>query len=488
MLRAQALRALLCAGLFLASGCTLHPERGPLADFFLKDYDLSAYDPEEANFQRERRALQPDESSGVLGGLYGVSRGGRVRAWQAEGAAGVGGLAGVAAAHAFAEAEHAEPLPETYEGFALALPIIATDPNKGPTLGILPVGVFKEGERITLILAPDVTYNEIDGTGGIFRLRRSFSRDANLLVDAGTSTEGNDDYEVRYGQRRVGPNGVLFFRGRFAYRTLLSERFFGIGNGTREEAESTYVLRRTVSEASLGVQLPLNFAVEFQERVASYKVGPGRLEKIQSTRQAFPNTTGVSEGRLTLLSHQIRLTYDSRDSRGAPTKGLKGEFSYQIADEALGSEVGFQRFGLSLTALIPTFHRRFVTALRFAGWIMTGDQIPFFERTLLGGKNTLRGYGRGRFADQNGYVFNVEERVNVLEYRLAGVRQILQVAGFFDLGRVFAEGRGFTLKDSKYAVGGAVRLVVPDSELVTSIDVGVSDEGPAVFVGLDYPY
>ena len=56
------------------------------------------------------------------------------------------------------------------------------------------------------------------------------------------------------------------------------------------------------------------------------------------------------------------------------------------------------------------------------------------------------------------------------------------------MGRVSSEGDGIELNDVKVAAGGAVRLVLPDSELVVSIDLGFSDEGSATFVGLDYPW
>ena len=350
------------------------------------------------------------------------------------------------------------------------------------------MGVFKESKRITNILAPDVTYNEIDGVGWVFRMRRSFSRDSDLLLDAGSSSNGADNYDVRFRQRRFGPQELLYHHVQFTYVTLLSPRFYGIGNETKEEDESSYVFRRTAADVILGAELPFDMRIELRERIVSYQVGPGRLDKVQSTKARYPGIDGVSDGRLTIQAHLVKLTYDSRDSLSTPSRGLFGEFTYEISDETLGSEVGFQRFGLKLTGLIPKFGGRLVSVANFSGWIMTGNNIPFYELTQLGGKTTIRGYGQGRFVDQNGFVVNFEERINVLEYNIAGVDQILQLAGFIDAGRVFADGEAFTLKDTKIAAGAAVRLVVPDSELVASIDVGVSDEGPAVFVDLDYPF
>ena len=348
---------------------------------------------------------------------------------------------------------------------------------------------MKEGKRITNILAPDITYNEIEGVGGTFRMRRAFSRTSSLAVDIGATSEGAHDHDVLFQQRGLGPRENLFFRGRVWYLTTLANRFFGIGNDTEEEDESTYVYRRALGEASLGLELPLGFAVELQERVASYKIGPGRLEDVVSTRARYPDQVGVNE-RIAVLAHRIKLTWDTRDSRVCPTEGLYAELVYEIADDTLGSDIGFQRFAFQTTLLIPKFRKRFITALHFAFWVVDGerDEIPFYELTSIGGKSTIRGYGEGRFVDDNGYVLNVEERVNVFEFEIMGSRQILQLAAFLDVGRVSSEGDGIELNDVKVAAGGAVRLVLPDSELVVSIDLGFSDEGSATFVGLDYPW
>jgi outer membrane protein assembly factor BamA len=417
----------------------------------------------------------------------GAASGGRLRAWTASASGGLGGLAGAAAGRTLRHAEADAPLPATYEVLALALPIIATDPNKGPTVGLLPVAVFQEQSRITNILAPDLTWNEIDGAGGSFRMRRFFSSKASLALDLMGSSEGAFDNDLVYAQRGVGPKESLFYRGQVSYKTDLSTRFYGIGNDTDEDDESSYVFRRGQAVASLGVQLPLHFTAEFQERIASYKIGPGRLEDVPSTRAAYAGVAGMDE-RINVLTHRIRLTFDTRDSLTAPTRGVFGEFIYDVADETLGSAVGFHRFGASFTVLIPKFRKAFTTVIRVGGWIVEGDDVPFFELSSLGGKNTNRGYGDGRFVDQNMWVLNVEERWNVAAFDLMDVTNILQLAAFVDIGRVLAEDEGFEVSGAKFSIGGAIRLIVPDSELVTSIDVGVSDEGPAAFVGLDYPF
>jgi hypothetical protein len=463
------------------------PSGGAVADFFIKDYDLPEYRADVAEFQRDRQSIVPDEATGALGGMAGAFAGGRVKAWRAAASGGMGGVAGTLIGETFSRAEENEPLPEGYEGLALALPVVVTDPNKGPTVGLLPVVVLQEGARITNIFAPDVTFNEVDGIGGVFRMLRYFSNDSALLIDAGTSTEGYNEYNAVYDQRRVGPNRLIYYQAHFMYRTDLSERFYGLGNETEQEDESTYVFRRTVAETKLGLELPFDLAVEFREQIASYKIGPGHLDDVDSTKNVYEGIDGV-DGRITILSHQIRLTYDSRDSRKVPTRGAFGEFTYDVSDSDLGSDVAFSRFHLSLTMLFPLLDARLVTVVRAAGWLMTGGGIPFYELTQLGGRTTIRGYGQGRFVDRNGYVVNVEERILLGEMVIAGNRIQIQVAAFVDVGRVFDEDDSFSVDDTKVAAGGALRIIVPDSDLVTSIDMGFSDEGSAVFVALDYPF
>lgn len=472
----------------LLAGCNVAVPRGPLADFFLKDYDLPKYRADEARVGRQQTRIQPTATSAALGGIPGAMAGGRRTSWRTASSASVGGMSGALVGGTYARIEERDPLPDTYSGTILALPIIATDPNKGPTVGLLPVAFFQESLRLTNILVPDVTWNAIDGLGGSFRVRRFFSSDSSLAADFNATSNGAFDNEIVYAQRRLGPREFLFYRAQLAYKTDLSTRFYGIGNDTEEEGESSYALRRTIAAATLGIQLPLHFTAELTERLASYKVGPGQFEdEVDSAKAKFPNVTGM-RGRFDVLSHRIRLTFDTRDSRVAPTRGVFAEFTYDVGDETLGSEVGFHRFGASCVVLIPKWRKRFITVVRAGGWVVEGDDVPFYELTSIGGKNTHRGYGEGRFVDQNGWVLSVEERWNITEFVLMDVRNVFQVAGFVDVGRVFSEDEGFTIKHAKVAAGGAVRLVVPDSDIVTSIDVGFSDEGAAAFVGLDYPF
>ena len=59
------------------------------------------------------------------------------------------------------------------------------------------------------------------------------------------------------------------------------------------------------------------------------------------------------------------------------------------------------------------------------------------ESSLLFNQQTLRGYGAGRFVDNNLFDINVEMRSRVWETDIFNTHGILELAPFFDVGRVF---------------------------------------------------
>src|SRR5438093_11852849 len=65
-----------------------------------------------------------------------------------------------------------------------------------------------------------------------------------------------------------------------------------------------------------------------------------------------------------------------------------------------------------------------------------GAAVPFFERSSLGGQNTLRAFGVGRFVDNHSLVFNFEERIQLFHLRIFGTIAEVETAPFLDIGKV----------------------------------------------------
>ncbi len=470
-----------------------HPiPRNKVADFFAKDFELPPYRPVFQKLAREQKP-EPPAAAVALGDAAGVvaaldSSTWIRRPWRASAAGALGDIGGAQLGGIMVEATKAKPLPRDYSAIEVPIPVIATDPNAGVTIGIMPVSVFREGQRITNIFAPQITYNEIQGAGALFRMRRFFTTDSGLSIDAGSTTNGEHDYDVIYNQNHFGPIDLFLFRGRLRYITELSDRFFGLGSGSSPENESNYTFHRAEGTMGFGAQLPqFPLRLVFDELLSTNSVGPGHVKGVQSTTVEFPQVRGVHD-RVDLLSHRVTLTLDTRDQLRATTNGFLGEFYYEIGDATLLSDVSFQKVGFSFSGVVSYLDNRLATAGRVGARWVSGKNVPFYELTSVGGRTTLRGYPEGRFVGKNGIVAGIEERWNVVSGKLKDYDMILQVAGFGEMGQVFGGHDQISFEAMKFSTGGSVRLVIPASDIVVSLDAGVSKEGEQTFLTLDYPF
>ena len=82
---------------------------------------------------------------------------------------------------------------------------------------------------------------------------------------------------------------------------------------------------------------------------------------------------------------------------------------------------------------------------------------------------------------------NAEARVKVFQMRIFGVTTAFEAAPFLDLGKVFTNTDELIGSQVEVTPGLALRGLAPPS-VVGRVEIGVSREGPAIFVGLDYPF
>jgi outer membrane protein assembly factor BamA len=186
-------------------------------------------------------------------------------------------------------------------------------------------------------------------------------------------------------------------------------------------------------------------------------------------------------------AQKLSLVYSTLDSQNLPTSGLEARVSVENSAEVLGSSANYQGFEAEAKEYIPLQYARYISVLRLAYKQVTGDNVPFLERASLGGETTLRGYGRNRFIDNSYLLLNLEERIRLFRWRLFDVLADWEVAPFIDFGSVMASLDRANPASFEFNPGIGVRVVVRPN-IVGRIDVGYGKEGPAVFVGLGYPF
>ncbi len=114
-----------------------------------------------------------------------------------------------------------------------------------------------------------------------------------------------------------------------------------------------------------------------------------------------------------------------------------------------------------------------------------GD-APFHESAFLGGRRSLRGFQKQRFAGDLLLAFNSELRLNTWQFRVAGREIHGGPSAIFDVGRVYMHG----VSNGGWHVGTGGGLWLRDeaSGRIASAAVVRSAEGLRTYIALGFPF
>jgi hypothetical protein len=228
------------------------------------------------------------------------------------------------------------------------------------------------------------------------------------------------------------------------------------------------------------------------ERPRYVRIKPGGFTSVPDITQLFPNQKGINGG--TEVLSQAMIQYDTRDSIDIQRSGGLARLYYGIADRHFMSSVSYNRFGGELRRYLTVGDRITFAGHVFAEWQPAGNEMPFWSASRLGGQEslltdqeTLRGYGAGRYIDNNLFVMNVEMRTRVWVKKIFGTHGILELAPFAEAGRV-AHDMSYNPFNDLHPVGGIGVRGIAEPFVVGFVDIGWGGEGAAVFSGINYPF
>ncbi len=403
----------------------------------------------------------------------------------------VAGLIGTARA--------AEPAKNTFNWLnpttwpVVPVPNISVDPSNGVTVGLIPTLLEHDRRgRIVRIIAPDIVHNANFGWGGHMRILEFPSADTQWSVVAGLMQHVESSFDALY------KTGLLRSRrwsqsAQLSYNRSGTARFFGIGNESAYADQSVFTDQRLRMQALIGWNLTHAWQLALDLTVQKVRVSAGHLPGIVSITERFPQVLGM--GTTHEVRERILVTYDTRDNITIPTRGVDvvlftGAASRTGApDGSLFTEAGADgRFYWSpMRSLTIAAH----VGLRY---MLSLHHVPFWalsslggDRSIVGGRGLLRGFSEGRFYGRNLFVANIELRENVLSLNTLGTRITLQIAPFYDTGRVFAHSSTFPIDKLHNVVGVGFRGIAAPF-IVGYVDVGYGSEGAAVFTGINYPF
>lgn len=381
----------------------------------------------------------------------------------------------------------------------IPVPEVATDPVSGTTVGVLPVFLCSNSQhQIEDIFAPDINYNTAVGPGGTLRYLSYPSDDTQWFATAGGSELNSERVELDYATGMTHERWWSF-EGHFLFQHDPTYRFFGLHNNSAFSSESNYTNEQLYAEGLFDFNLTRHLQVALGVQPRFIRIERGALGGLPFTGNLFPALNGLQGG--SVLRNRLFLLYDTRDSLDVPTSGGLVSLFVGGADRAAFSSFSYAEFGADVRRYVPLTNWLILAGNLYARYIPTGN-VPFWQMSGLGGDGagensvlglplsdsaTWRGYGAGRFVDNNVFVLNLELRMRVYQQDIFNTHGILEIAPFLDMGRVFQYVDQMPL-EHLHPVGGLGFRGIALPFVVGYVDVGYGQDGVAIFSGINYPF
>jgi hypothetical protein len=367
------------------------------------------------------------------------------------------------------------------------LPVIAASPNEGITSGVLTAFLaHNKRDEITTLLAPQVTYN--DNFGVTASLYGAFypTPDRNIEFNLSQSGRVNHDYELRVRDTSL-LGKDLELNGFFFKLSDGSSRFFGFNAKSPKQMETNYANDELGYNISAGHQIGPHFQVTLGDRFRNVNIRPGAFGQLPDIKDRFSSATVPGIDGFTTHAMRVSLTYSTLDNRDTPTFGGYTRITFEPTLEALGGAGNHRHYEVETKGFIPLSNSRYISVFRLMYNQTLGPDVPFLEQSILGGETSLRGYGRNRFIDSSFLLCNIEERIRLFRWEVFGVTADWELAPFIDLGAVMESLDKANGSNFEFNPGVGFRAIIRPN-IVGRVDLGVGKEGPAIFVGLGYPF
>jgi len=372
------------------------------------------------------------------------------------------------------------------------LPVIATSPNEGITAGALSAFlIHNQKDEVYSLLAPQINHNKNFGFTGTLYGSVNPTAEQNIEFNLSQSQKKNFDYEARIRDVSL-MNGNLELKGFLGWFADGSSRFFGFHARTPNELETNYTNREITYNLSATWFLGRHYYLELGHRFRSVSIGQGAIRSVPFITDKFSQQDVPGVDGFSTHAPRISLIYSSYDSKTLPTYGGYARITFEPTIKALGGAEDYRHYEVELKGYIPhDDSKRFISVFRLMYNQTLGDtdnsKVPFLEQSILGGENTLRGYGRNRFIDNSFLLLNLEERIRLFRWEIFNVTADWELAPFIDLGAVMESFDKASTRNFEFNPGIGFRATVRPN-IVGRVDVGVGKDGPAVYVGLGYPF
>jgi outer membrane protein assembly factor BamA len=263
------------------------------------------------------------------------------------------------------------PPPITNETFddpaklvTIPLPIIATSPNEGLTLGALAAFLLHNAkDEVSTLSAAQVNYNNNFGT--TFTLYGAFfpSPQTNWEFNVSKSTNINQDFEFKIRDKSLLDERLEIFVFPYIF-TDGSARFFGFQSDSRTENETNYADEEFGVTLSVGYNITKHLQIQFGERIRKVNIGRGAVDALPFIRDRYNDLQVPGINGFTAHAQKLALIYSTLDSRDMPTEGIYAKASFENSLKALGSSADYRHYEAEIKGYFPLDEARFITVGR----------------------------------------------------------------------------------------------------------------------------
>lgn len=375
---------------------------------------------------------------------------------------------------------------------SVPLPVIASSPNEGITLGALTAFlIHNKKDEVYSLLAPQINHNKNFGVAASLYGAINPSRSRSLEFNLYQAQRTNFDYEAKVRDTSL-MDGNLELNGFLRLYADGSSRFFGFHARTPASMETNYTNQEVVYNLSATWFLGRHYYLELGHRFRSVSIKKGAVKNIPFIKSKFNSNEVPGMDGFTTHAPRISLIYSSLDAKTLPSFGGYARISFEPTVKALGGAADYRHYEVEAKGYVPKGEeKRFISVFRLMYHQTLGDtgnsKVPFLEQSILGGETTLRGYGRNRFIDNSFLLLNLEERIRLFRWKVFNVTADWEVAPFVDLGAVMESFDKADPRNFEFNPGIGFRATVRPN-IVGRVDLGIGRDGPAIYVGLGYPF
>ncbi len=270
----------------------------------------------------------------------------------------------------------------------------------------------------------------------------------------------------------------MFWEAYAVHRDYNSLTYYGPGPDSEKKDRSTYRHEDTSFDTLIGVKPHKAIRFGYSAGYIEMNAGPGRNHRYPSTDALFagnPLAPGLDR-QTDFWRWGTFGQIDYRDSANGPRSGGNYSIRYDDFRDMDLSRHDFRRLDMEAQQYLPLFNKRRVIALRartVQSFTQPGQTVPFYQQSVLGGGDDLRGFRPFRFHANNLVVANAEYRWEVFTG--------LDMALFADAGEVTNQRWKFATRNLETSAGFGFRFNVRNAPFLR-LDIGFSHEGFQIFL------